>query len=718
MKTKIIDRELYREGIRQLRVMGIVLLVLLALTAVLIPIGNVISLNNQAEIYGEAVEQLRTNYLDLNPLMLSIFTFAAPLLTLKLFYFLDKREASDFYHAIPQTRKCLYISFLAALISWILILILVPGLLMIGICSVFSRYIWLDVSSVLVLSWHYLAAGLLVMAAVVFAMSLTGTLFTNIVVAGLVIFLPRLLLSVLTMSVNRLLPYVADTYQAGFLDYRINIISGTVFGVLWGDASVSLYSTRAGIYTLVLSMVYLLLAGKFFCHRRSESAGMAAISKRLQMVFRLTVAFVICLIPLNSLFDYLVGDQGFSSWDLFQIFVSYLIAVLGYLLYELIATRKWRNLLSSLPGLGILAAINIVMLFAMYGYYQYESGICPEADEISYVRILPEDGYSVMFAADSYGAGETLDYFRTAESRVELRDPEVKAVVAKALADNIDYYAESEPNGNQLVMDSSQRRTIEIHTGIRTVYRILWLKKSDMAVIYNALKGDEGVRSSYQQLPALEAKEGFQINGTLNAECMEQVYEALCGEISSLNFEEVYDIFTDDNYSYSNPWIQVSFYEGQQRYSLSLPISEKLPKTKHAFYQEAVLHHEREYREQMVAAMEDPQADISQLWIERMDGRTLWYASQAIWNGESLFMEKKQNEEMLTVLREEPRAILCQVLKNALDYVPEEGESCYQVYLEWYSPDKDGNYGWQSYWGYFAFEDGTLPENMDAMIRE
>ena len=67
--------------------------------------------------------------------------------------------------------------------------------------------------------------------------------------------------------------------------------------------------------------------------------------------------------------------------------------------------------------------------------------------------------------------------------------------------------------------------------------------------------------------------------------------------------------------------------------------------------------------------MEDPQADISQFWIERMDGRIMWDASQAIWNGESLFMEKKRNEEIMTVLREEPRAILCQVLENALDSI-------------------------------------------------
>lgn len=84
----------------------------------------------------------------------------------------------------------------------------------------------------------------------------------------------------------------------------------------------------------------------------------------------------------------IINRRAPDADDVFLYLVLYLAAVLVYLIYELITTRKWRNLVRSLPALGILALCNLGLIGGMVGAYNSVLSFHPSPDAIEYVRLL------------------------------------------------------------------------------------------------------------------------------------------------------------------------------------------------------------------------------------------------------------------------------------------------------------------------------------------
>ena len=71
-----------------------------------------------------------------------------------------------------------------------------------------------------------------------------------------------------------------------------------------------------------------------------------------------------CIFVTGALFGVL--RDGMDGETIFMFVVLYLGAVLIYCLYELLTTKKWRNLLSALPLLGVVAVLNVGILLGMH----------------------------------------------------------------------------------------------------------------------------------------------------------------------------------------------------------------------------------------------------------------------------------------------------------------------------------------------------------------
>ena len=103
---------LIAEGFRQCRTVGILFLVIMILGAVAVPVMEYINAGTMDSINVGNAEKVSTtiicSYPSSHPLLL-LAVFAAPLMTLILFHFLDNRAASDLYHALPHKRITLYV---------------------------------------------------------------------------------------------------------------------------------------------------------------------------------------------------------------------------------------------------------------------------------------------------------------------------------------------------------------------------------------------------------------------------------------------------------------------------------------------------------------------------------------------------------------------------------------------------------------------------------
>jgi len=282
--------------------------------------------------------------------------FFAPFMTLFLFSCLNQRNSSDFYHAIPHKRESLFTSFTAAIFTWVVggIWLSTGITLLIYVLAPAEVTVIINWSSVLLSTLGLTVGCLLVITATLMAMSVTGTAFTNIVAALLILFLPRILLSTFVSMVLSLTQVVSAENFGILGDNAYNIVFYFVFQVFspWmGDAFI-----QGIVYTAVLALLYLIAAFLLFKRRKSETAQSPSLNRHLQMSIRTAVAFLICLPAVSIILSGRVG------LDIIPIVTFYALALVAYFAYELIATKRLGNIKQALPGLLLLVLLNVAFI--------------------------------------------------------------------------------------------------------------------------------------------------------------------------------------------------------------------------------------------------------------------------------------------------------------------------------------------------------------------
>ncbi|MBQ9413873.1 MAG: hypothetical protein IJU16_01960 [Clostridia bacterium] len=381
MKKTIFDGRLFVEALRRLRTIGIVH----AAVCTVISVMPLLLLSVIDEY------DFDLPYTTIAMLYVSMYVFA-PLYSLLTFRFLMTRSASDFHHGLPQTRPCLFLSFAAAaaaMYTAVVSLVAVAGPAFLAL-----RYGISELPIADTLSWTFglWLGGLATMMAAALAMALSGRVFSAICAWVMIAFVPRLLLAVLvngTLQVASVIP--AD--QLGWFLGLPNIVTfgnpANSLGVEW-------------IYTAALVLLYGGLALFAFCRRPSEAAGQSAASRGMQTVYRLVVGFVFCLPAIYSLYTMFTGvaEYGmlFGEAGVVEVVMYYVTALMAYFLFELITTRKPKNLLRAMPWLGVLVALNVVVIAGMTAFTNMAWSYHPEASEvqeITVVSVKPYDYYGL-----------------------------------------------------------------------------------------------------------------------------------------------------------------------------------------------------------------------------------------------------------------------------------------------------------------------------------
>jgi ABC-2 type transport system permease protein len=199
---------------------------------------------------------------------------------------------------------------------------------------------------------HLFAASLYVSAFVAIAMALTGTFFSNVIVSGLLIFGPRILITVIKTLVMNYLPFVL-TDRIGLLSNNYNVVNGIIFGLFGNNYSYSivLNSPSAFWVTLAMGCILTVIAAVLFCHRPSEAAGKSAPNKVLGTVYRVSITYLASLLPVSSIFEHIINGTSYNRVSLYDLFIIYLLVVAVFYLYELFMTRSLRQLWKITPSL-------------------------------------------------------------------------------------------------------------------------------------------------------------------------------------------------------------------------------------------------------------------------------------------------------------------------------------------------------------------------------
>ena len=167
--------------------------------AIFIPLMMILN-QSDAAAYGE-VEKYMVSGTGYNMILILSFCMFAPFLALTLFSFLNKRNRSDFYHSLPHRRETIFISYSLSILTWIIGAIVLSSAVTSLMYWIGSQYIAVNYTSVLVYLFNLICASILVYAATLLAMTITGTSFSNVVTALLIIFLPRLIMTVFANTI-------------------------------------------------------------------------------------------------------------------------------------------------------------------------------------------------------------------------------------------------------------------------------------------------------------------------------------------------------------------------------------------------------------------------------------------------------------------------------------------------------------------------------------
>ena len=189
---------LYIEGLRQLRIVGILGVILMFGSSIVMNVSQALSYQRQATLYpDESIVLYPVDGLDAMSFLLIVFCAFAPIMTWMLFRFMNKRNSSDFMFAIPNTRLSIYCSYLSAIMTWIAAMILAGLIGVLLPAAIFSNYLNIMYDTVFLFALSTFLCSLQVISVILIAMSITGTLFSNIILSGMLLFGPRLLITML-----------------------------------------------------------------------------------------------------------------------------------------------------------------------------------------------------------------------------------------------------------------------------------------------------------------------------------------------------------------------------------------------------------------------------------------------------------------------------------------------------------------------------------------
>ncbi|MBQ9082360.1 MAG: hypothetical protein IJY28_02545 [Clostridia bacterium] len=538
---KYFNFNLYKESLRQQRLIGWMSFLILALESFIVPVGYVMvgSFTNR-EIVNE-------NTIGIHPLMLGLFV-VAPMMVMSQFGFLNHRKACDFYHAIPHRRLTMFISMMAAVLTWCVFLI-VSGYGMGFLCRwmmsgmIQFRCAWTQLLKFVVT----LLAGCFYMAGLAgLAMSLTGTPFTNTLAFFLIGLAPRIIISIISGITVDSLPFLVADADNILTNWGYNIPFGWISYLFTGTRAAQLWMSWASIaFTTAAGLVYMVLGGWAFHCRNSESAGRSAVSPLMQTVFRMVLPLGISLPVTTALVIEHCAGYGTGSDVLFIYLTLYVIAVVAYLLYELTTTKQWRAVGRSMPGLLVLLALNIATVLGVNGWYNYQTGFLPSAGEIKKVEYL-EQSSATTFLEEHMVGMELTDRALCNEIAAEI------TAQTQAWLKGANYYYEYDNSGEEM-RDYTDWCVFKVtdHKG-RTWVRKIWMSHAQFEQLAECVRQDAEVQRVLKDISGATYMNFYAdwANASIDETSGgEQLYAILQQEIQDMDFARWYSLLTN---SYEN----------------------------------------------------------------------------------------------------------------------------------------------------------------------
>lgn len=511
-KSRYFDYRFYIEKLHQLRITGILMgLSFLALTAIV----SVAETNNVLRL-----EDYVCSYdISLSKIFIITYIIITPVLTLSSFHFLMVRKSCDFYDAIPHTRICQFITGVLALVTYILVIVLGGSIIHAVIqCYYLNGHVVLSDYVVDILG--VIIADFLVMASVILACSVSGTILQAVILSLIIIVVPRCLINMMVNIISENLFFVNFHKSAPFLTDAYSFVAG----LKYND-----FSAGGIIYTAVLAGAYLILGGIFFHYRKSELAEVSKPGAGLCTVFRILAGFLVSLVFVYIFLEkYIREVLDKSSYvpetkDII-IYSGCIIAVLFvYFLVGIIGNRGKKKFLRLIPGIPVIFIADFIIIMSVTGVCEQYINFRPGVNDIEYVKILADKKYDIVYGKEVY------DYFDKKTENMKLTDYMCRRVIASALDRSIDMCPAGQIEGTYNVL---------IHADGKDYYRTVYLNDTDRSSITESLLINQEYLAMLKEFPDIEDIK-LAYYDFLEKEEAEELYQILQADVKNMNIDYI-----------------------------------------------------------------------------------------------------------------------------------------------------------------------------------
>ena len=516
MKNNIFSKKLYLQGIKRLRTVGIAASICIIILNAIIPIVSIIE-NSKAWAY----ESDRISITDISesefaPFGLLTMVFA-PIMVHYIFSFLNERSKSDFYHAIPQTRTCVFVSFMSAVITWITAIIIISSTVN-SVLWLIAPYCDLSIATVISSMIDYTVAAIFISGFMALAMTLTGTAISNILIFTLLTLFVRTIGTIFLFSVEEVTPvFLASRSWLKFITFDYFLpwrLFNDVFTFSLVKDTGFLDSILLLVYSFIASIALLSISCFLYKNRRSEIATHSAPNKFLQTVYRSSVT-----LPFILLIAYCICSDGVESY---QVLLA-AIALLVYVLFELITSKKIKSMLKALPKFGIPVIAGILFVTCVFVTRNTINSVKPSPEEIQGVSLIE---------TSNYYNNQTYESMQV--NGISVNNPQIAQIVSEALATYIDFGTENW-HGQQMYATNV---LITLDSG-RTVGRRIYLTEKEVELLQNSLFDSLEYKRSSLKIPSEnEASSVYASNCQLNKADEKTLWRIFSEEYKKLNEEQ------------------------------------------------------------------------------------------------------------------------------------------------------------------------------------
>ena len=398
MKNKIISSRLWIEGLRRLRIPGFISLAFIGISAILVPASNLIGVRLT---YDPSVrDKFISAGTSVHPGLVLLTFVVAPVMALTLFSFLNKRRSADFFHSLPYSRACIFTSFFLSIVTWLCFIAVSTSALNLAAYAVFGFRGAL--AQILRILPQVIIGSILACASVTLAMTLTGTLFSNLTVSALILYFPKVCAGLFATGVTEAVRIIPLEYYPLCRFLRYNLATSAL--PFTDGPYVGKEMAIALVYSSVLAIAYFALSCVLFVKRKSETAERSAPNRAVQTVFRIAVTMVICM-PVCTLLLFNVRGELYL---LVPVLFLYTVALTVWVLWEIITTKRWINVLKSLPYLGIVVVLNVAVILGLYAAKNAALNFTPAPEEIKSVTVVTNRQFNYYTTLDMIDYADTL----------------------------------------------------------------------------------------------------------------------------------------------------------------------------------------------------------------------------------------------------------------------------------------------------------------------